>query len=97
LWAWIKELSIGGFVVESVIKAYISSELVNKPELLPLKNDTPLLESGILDSLALLKFLVFLEKEFGVLVDDFDLIPENFNTIDTICAYVRSQQELHVQ
>lgn len=83
--------------MESIINAYIKDELISRPELLPLKNDTSLLESGILDSLALLKFLVFLEKEFGILVDDFDLIPDNFNTIDTICAYVRSHQELQVQ
>jgi len=83
--------------MESLIKAYISRELVNKPELLPLQNDTPLLESGILDSLALLRLLVFLEEEFKVPVDDFEVIPENFNTIDTICAYIRSRQESQVK
>ena len=78
--------------MELVINAYISRELVTRPELLPLKNDTSLLESGILDSLALLSLLVFLEGEFGISVDDFEVIPENFNTIDAICAYVRSRQ-----
>jgi acyl carrier protein len=82
--------------VESVINAYISRELVSRPELLPLKNDTPLLESGILDSLALLSLLVFIEEEFGIPVEDFELIPENFNTIDTICAYIHSQLGLQV-
>ena len=82
--------------MESLINAYISRELVNKPELLPLQNDTPLLASGILDSLALLSLLVFLEEEFNVPVDDFEVIPENFETIDSICAYVRSRQNLQV-
>ena len=82
--------------MESVINAYISSQLVNRSELLPLKEDTPLLETGILDSLALLSLLVFLEKEFNISVDDFEVIPENFNTINAICAYVRSQQEFQI-
>lgn len=82
--------------MESVINDYISRELVNKPELLPLENGTPLLESGILDSLALLSLLVFLEKEFSISVDDFEVIPENFNTVDAICAYVRCRQELQI-
>jgi acyl carrier protein len=82
--------------VEAIIKNYISRELISKPELLPLKDDTPLLESGILDSLALLRLLVFLEEEFNVPVDDFEVIPENFETIDSICAYVRSRQNLQV-
>ena len=83
--------------MESVINAYISRELVSKPELLPLKNDTGLLECGILDSLALLSLLVFLEENFNIAVDDYEVIPENFNTIEAICAYVRSRQELQVK
>jgi acyl carrier protein len=82
--------------MEEVIKDFISRELVSKPELLPLQNDTQLLESGILDSLALLRLLVFLEEEFTIQLDDFDFIPDNFNTVDAICAYIRSQQGLQV-
>lgn len=79
--------------MESVITAYISTELASNPELLPLKNDTPLLESGILDSLALLKLLLFLEEEFNIHLDDFDFIPENFTTVNAICTFIRSNQE----
>lgn len=82
--------------MEDIIRTFISRELISKPELLPLKNDTPLLDSGILDSLALLRFLVFLEDELHVAVDDFEVIPENFETIDTICAYVRSRESVKV-
>ncbi len=78
--------------MESIIIDYVSRELVNHPDLLPLRNDTPLLESGILDSLALLSLLVFLEKEFNISVDDFEVIPENFNTVESICTYIRSRQ-----
>jgi acyl carrier protein len=69
---------------------------VIKPELLPLRDDTALLELGILDSLALLQFLVFLERTFGVQVEEFDIIPENLNTVRSICTYIRSRQEVPV-
>lgn len=82
--------------MEEVIKEYISRELVSAPELLPLHNDTSLLASGILDSLSLLRLLVFLEEQYNVQVDDFDFIPENFNTVEAICAYIRAQQRLQV-
>ena len=82
--------------MEFVIITYISRELIREPGKLPLKNDTSLLESGILDSLSLLKLLVFLEEEFKVPVDEFELIPENFNTVNAICAYIRSWQALRV-
>jgi len=78
--------------VETVIKAYISQELVRDPALLPVADDTSLLESGILDSLSLLQLVVFLEGRFGITVGDADLLPEHFATVKTICAYLRSRE-----
>ena len=79
--------------MESVINDYISQELVDKPEYIPLKNDMPLLETGILDSLSVLKLVFFLEEQFGIAVNPEELIPENFETIDAICKYLRVQQQ----
>lgn len=81
--------------MESIIIAYISRELIHESEQLPLRNDTSLLESGILDSLSLLKLLVFLEQEFKIPVDEFELLPENFDTVNAICVYIRSWQQAH--
>jgi acyl carrier protein len=78
--------------VETVIKDYISSELVRDPALLPVADDTSLLESGILDSLSLLQLVVFLEGRFGITVGDADLLPEHFASVNTICAYIRTRQ-----
>jgi acyl carrier protein len=50
-----------------------------------------LLESGILDSLSLLRLVVFLEERFKITVGDADLLPENFASVHTICAYLRAR------
>ena len=76
--------------METVINDYISREFVPDAALLPLANDTSLLDSGILDSLSLLRLVVFIQERFGIVVDDVDLVPENFDTVDDICAYLRS-------
>jgi acyl carrier protein len=78
--------------VETVINDYVSRELVQDPALLPLADDTSLLETGILDSLGLLKLVVFLEERFGIAMGDTDLLPENFASVNAICAYVRARQ-----
>jgi acyl carrier protein len=80
--------------MESIINTYISRELVSKPELLPLKNDSPLLASGILDSLSMLKLVLFLEDHFGIVVAAEDVIPEHFETVNTICAYLHAQHQV---
>ncbi len=78
--------------METVINDYISRELVQDPALLPLADETPLLESGILDSLTLLRLVVFLEERFGIAMGDADLLPENFASVNTICAYLRARE-----
>ena len=78
--------------METVINDYISRELVQDPALLPLANETSLTESGILDSLTLLRLVVFLEKRFGITMGDADLLPENFASVNTICAYLRARE-----
>jgi acyl carrier protein len=78
--------------VETVINDYISRELVQDPALLPLADEAPLLDSGILDSLSLLRLVVFLEKRFGITMGDADLLPENFGSVNAICAYLRARE-----
>ncbi len=78
--------------METVINDYISRELVQDPALVPLADEAPLLESGILDSLTLLRLVVFLEERFGITMGDADLLPENFASVNTICAYLRARE-----
>jgi acyl carrier protein len=77
--------------VETIINEYISQELVTDPALLPLADETPLLDSGILDSLSLLRLVIFVEERFGLTMgDDGDLLQENFASVNTICAHLRA-------
>ena len=78
--------------METVINDYISREFVRDPALLPLAGDASLLDSGILDSLSLLRLVVFLEERFGITMGDADLLPENFASVNAICAYLRARE-----
>jgi acyl carrier protein len=58
-----------------------------------LGNDDPLLENGIVDSLGVLDIVSFLESEFGIAATDDELIPENFRSVESIAAYVKTKQK----
>ena len=83
-----------GTPMESVIREYIGREVTTMPDPIPIKDDTPLIQSGILDSLSILKLVLFLEEKFGVKVSSGDVIPGNFETVQTICKYLRSKREI---
>ena len=46
-------------------------------------DDTPLLD-GIMDSLALMQLVAFLEEEFATEIDDTEVTAENFRTLADI-------------
>ena len=53
-----------------------------------LSDDSSFLEEGIIDSTGVLELVSFLEEEFGITVDDEDLIPENLDSINNVTAYL---------
>ena len=53
-----------------------------------LSDDTPLLEKRNVDSTGILEIVSFLEENFGIRIDDEELIPENLNSISRIASFL---------
>jgi acyl carrier protein len=49
-----------------------------------LEDDEPLFESGIIDSLGLIKLIAFIEKNFNISIDMGEIMIENFSTLNDI-------------
>lgn len=54
-------------------------------------NEDPLLEQGLVDSLHLVELVSGLQERAGVEVDADDLVPENFESLNAIAAFVDSK------
>jgi acyl carrier protein len=54
--------------------------------------DYPLLDKRVIDSFGMLKLISLLEEEFGVEIDDEDIVPDNFGTIKGIATLVESKR-----
>jgi acyl carrier protein len=50
-----------------------------------------LLGSGIVDSMGVLELINFIEAEFQITVSEEDLLPENFQTIACLTAFVQEK------
>jgi acyl carrier protein len=57
-----------------------------------LTDDYPLIEGHVIDSLDMLKLIPLLEEEFGVEVDDEELVPDNFGTITAIASFIEAKR-----
>lgn len=73
------------------IRNYIAEELKWDKPASELSDDYPLLERDVVDSLGIFKIIGFIEDEFDVEVDDEELVPENFETINSIAALISAK------
>ncbi len=76
----------------NTIKSFILTEFLPGEDPANLTPDTPLMSSGILDSLATLKLITFLEQEFNVQIAAHEADEEHFDTLAAICALVDSKR-----
>ena len=79
-------------MVEDTVRRFITEELAHEGAGGGITDDYPLLERQVLDSLGLFQLVGFLESEYGVEIDDEELVPDNFGTIGDIAKLVESKR-----
>jgi acyl carrier protein len=72
------------------IKEFIITEVNPDLHLTSLDDDEPLIESGIVDSLGVLKIMSFLDEAFGIDLSSAEIRLENFKDVRTICRLVEN-------
>ncbi len=70
--------NVRGFIVENFLFGDGES----------LREDTSLMEEGIMDSTGILELLFFIEETFGFSVKDDELVPENMDSLQNIARFV---------
>lgn len=77
---------------KSIIRQYIVAELIKDKKQANLGDSDSLIESGIVDSLGIMKLIGFLEDRINIQISDDELIPENFSSVNSITALVQKKQ-----
>lgn len=54
-----------------------------------LQGNTSFLDSGIIDSTGVLELIEFLERSYGVKIEDQEIIPENLDSVSNIVSFLR--------
>ena len=78
--------------MEKKIRSYILSNYLFTDDESALSIDDSLLDRGIIDSTGILEVIFFLEEEFGVKVDDDEMIPENLDSVANLVSFVQRKQ-----
>jgi acyl carrier protein len=55
-------------------------------------NEDSFIETRVIDSTGVLELVEFVEETYGIKVDDADLVPENFDSVTLVAAYVQRKR-----
>jgi acyl carrier protein len=75
-----------------VIKEFIVKEFMPDVPVEELETDYDLLDGGVIDSLGLLRVIVWLEDTFQIPLDDAEIIPESFRSVAAIRTFVEQMR-----
>ena len=70
--------------VRQKVSDFILNESMDSKDVECLDCDEDLISEGIIDSMAIVKLLGFVEETFLIEIEDDELLPENFETINAI-------------
>jgi len=77
--------------VQETIRSYIVDNILFGEDG-RLTEDASFQRSGILDSTGFLGLITFAEEEFGIKIADDEVVPENFDTLRKISAFVERKK-----
>lgn len=71
------------------MKKVLCGNILKDTDTHSLGDDTPLIEYGVgVDSVSRLEFLVALEEEFGIRLDESEITPEFLETVSGIAGFI---------
>jgi len=70
---------------------FIKKDLAKGKGIGTLSEADNLVEAGVMDSLAIMKLILFLEDEFAIRITDEDMALQNFTSIDSIYSLVQKK------
>jgi acyl carrier protein len=73
------------------LSQYIAGDILKQPDRV-IGPDEALLTSGLIDSFHLVDLGIFVEENFGVRIDDFELNASTFDTLNQLTALIESRQ-----
>ncbi len=78
--------------MNSVLKKFIFKELVHVTDESSFSDDDDLLEAG-LDSMGIMRLVLFIEEKFAVSLPDEEIEPDNIQTLNRINSWIERHRD----
>lgn len=73
------------------LAVFVAKEILKQPER-QISPDEPLISGGLIDSFHLVDLALFVEEQFGVRIEDFELNVDAFDTLAQLVSLIKERQ-----
>lgn len=73
------------------LKDYLVNNIVTSKS--SIDNEEPLFSSGLVDSFGILDLLFYIKEQFGVSIEDFELVDNNIDTFSQLTEMIQSRAD----
>jgi acyl carrier protein len=79
--------------ISASVRKFINDNFLFREGLEAIADDASFLDAGIIDSTGVLELVSYLEDTWGITVADDEMLPENFDSIRGIVAYLQRKRD----
>ena len=79
--------------VEQKLRGYILENFLFTEDPKALDNADSFMKKGIIDSTGILEVINFLQDEFGIRVEDEEMVPANLDSVNSIVSFVERKRK----
>lgn len=79
--------------IEAQIRDFLARNVLFSDGTFPYDDDASFLEEGIIDSVAIMEVVFFVEETFAIAIEDHEIVPDNFDSVNKLTAFIRAKQD----
>ena len=79
--------------IEEQIKEFISRNLIFSNDGFPYGDEESFLDREIIDSIGIMQLVSFIEENFNISIEDWEITPMNFDSVAKLAGYVHSKMK----
>jgi len=75
--------------IQETLRHYLATNILFTPDGFQYSDEDSFLDNGIIDSTGVVELVAFIEGQYKISVEDSEITPQNFDSINSLADYVR--------
>ena len=74
--------------IHTRIREYLAANVLYVDDAFQYDDDTSFISEGLIDSMGVMELVEFAQSEFGIKVEQHELLPDNFDSVNRLASFI---------